>query len=62
MSGRNLLTKELGIIRLERENVHTGNVNVSLNEYILSCLAEGQVGGETILVSAKNVYETKKKF
>ena len=29
---------------------------------ILSCL-EGQVGGETILVSAKNVYEKlKKKF
>ena len=32
-----------------------------MEDMILSCLAEGQVGGETILVSAKNVYEKLRK-
>ena len=42
----------------EGGSIHTDNVNVSLKwDYmILSCLSPGLVGGETILVSAKDNY------
>mgnify|MGYP001171690467 FL=1 len=63
--GRNLSINKGARYHQTREggSIHTDNVNVSSKwKYmILSCLAEGQVGGETILVSAKNVYEKLKK-
>lgn len=42
----------------EGGSIHTDNVNVSLKwDYmILSCLSSGLVGGETILVNAKDVF------
>ena len=49
----------------EGGSIHTDNVNVSLKwDYmILSCLSSGLVGGETILVNAKDVYnQLNKKF
>ena len=49
----------------EGGSIHTDNVNVSSKwDYmILSCLSSGLVGGETILVNAKNIYEKlNKKF
>ena len=49
----------------EGGSIHTDNVNVSLkwNYMILSCLSPGLVGGETILVSAKDIYrKLSKKF
>lgn len=49
----------------EGGSIHTDNVNVSLkwNYMILSCLSSAMIGGETILLSAKNIYkELSKKF
>ena len=47
----------------EGGSIHTDNVNVSSRwKYMILSLAEGQVGGETILVNAKNVYKKLKKF
>ena len=47
----------------EGGSIHTDNVNLSLkwNYMILSCLSEGQVGGETILINAKDIYEKLRK-
>ena len=63
--GRNLSIKNGARYHQTREggSIHTDNVNVSSRwKYmILSCLAEGQVGGETILVNGNDVYNQLKK-
>ena len=55
------------IIKQEGGSIHTDNVNIPerWDYLIFSCLAKAEVGGETILVNSKEVYnllERKYKF